>query len=361
MTYNEINERLDAIAKEMLAEGADLDALTNEVAGLKEQRDAIVADMEKRGALAAAIAEGRMGTPVATPAAASEAETRANTFRKTGKLEMRTLLGTGYIAKPTRAGGVGGLAEVASGIVDDVNAISLTGNGAWVAAYKATDAAAAAVTDGSTITGTAGTFNVVTIAPAEWGVLDAISNQVRKYTDVDYMTAIENSALIALRSKAAAQIVSAISASSLVATMTNVALDASYLRKLMMGYRSVEGKGDVFLYITSSDLATLGNVRGTNEKKPVYEFKFDQGTTTSGIIQDGGMAVRFRVLDQLSDGTQLFGQPGTVDMPMWDGYEITTDEGGEYFQKNLIGIRGLQTANADLVVYHGMVKVSNPT
>jgi len=41
-------------------------------------------------------------------------------------------------------------------------------------------------------------------------------------------------------------------------------------------------------------------------------------------------------------------------MPMWDNYAVETDEGGDYFKRNMIGIRGLQTANADLVAYHGM-------
>ena len=74
------------------------------------------------------------------------------------------------------------------------------------------------------------------------------------------------------------------------------------------------------------------------------------------------MAVRFRVLDGLSAGEQLFGQPGAIDMPMWDNYEISTNEGGEYFKKNQIGIRGIQTAGADLVAYHGMQLISqNPS
>jgi hypothetical protein len=60
----------------------------------------------------------------------------------------------------------------------------------------------------------------------------------------------------------------------------------------------------------------------------------------------------------LTDGTQLFGQPQTIEMPMWDGYEISTDEGGEYFAKNLIAVKGLQTAGVDLCAYHGMQVVT---
>ena len=48
-------------------------------------------------------------------------------------------------------------------------------------------------------------------------------------------------------------------------------------------------------------------------------------------------------------------------MPMWDNYSIETDEGGEFFKTNMVGIRGIQTANADLCAKNGMVKVTNAT
>ena len=52
--------------------------------------------------------------------------------------------------------------------------------------YKATNAAAAAVTDGQPISSTEPTFGVVTINPAEWGTLDTISNQVKKVSPMAY-------------------------------------------------------------------------------------------------------------------------------------------------------------------------------
>lgn len=363
----EIETRIAEINELIHAENAefDVDALTAEMGSLTEERSGILAEIEKnekRAKLAQMVADGMVGTPIekGETTVIPETESRADMFRQTGKLEVRTLLGSGNIAKPTQVGGINGLGEVASSIVDDVHAIALTGNGAWIAAYKASDAAAASVTDGNTIGGTAATFNTVTINPAEWGVLDAISNQVKKLTNLDYMTEIENSAVIALRAYAADKIIAAVANSSLKQS-ESLALDANYLRNLMFAYRSIEGKGPVYLYIGPDDIATLGAIRGTNEKGALYSFAFDNGSTTSGVISEGGLAVRFRVLDGLSEGTQYFGQPGNIDMPMWDQYEVAIDEGGEYFQKNLIGIRGLQTANADLVAKNGMVVVTNPS
>lgn len=285
-------------------------------------------------------------------------EERAKQFVATGKTEMRALLSTGSIAKPNSVSSdISGLAELGDSIVDDVHAVSLSGNGSWVVAYKKTNAAAADVTEGTEIGGTGATFDKIEISPSLWGILDTISNQVKKLTPLSYEAEIQKAALVALREKAAAVIISKIAASSL-ADKKTYALDAGFVRNLVLGFRSIAGKGNVKLYINQEDLITLGSVRGTNEKKPVFDIAFDAGTTTSGTIKDGGTAVQFRVLDGLSKGTQYFGQPGSVDMPMWDNYRIETDEGGNYFASNLMGIRGLQTANADLVAKGGMQIVS---
>lgn len=357
MRIDEIEARKAEI-KALLDSGADnidVDALLEEVRALNKEADEIRANSarmeELRRGVAPAVAAAVSGTAART---ATEDERRAAEFVKSGKMEIRQLLSTGTIAKPTRVGGISGLAAVASGIVDDVHAIPLTGTGAWMAAYKKTNAVAATVTDGSTIGGTASTYDYVTINPAEWGILDEISKQVRKMTPLDYEGAIKDAALIALRATAAGKIVAAVLASTLAETRNSIALDATYLRKLRLKFRAIDGKGDVKLYITQNDLSTLGDVRGTNEKKPVFEITFDDGSVTSGVIKDGGLAVPFRVIDNLTDGTQLFGQPGAIDMPMWDNYTVETDEGGDYFKRNMIGIKGLQTANADLVAYHGM-------
>ena len=299
-------------------------------------------------------------TPLPKTDEQGEKTSRAANFVATGKTEMRALLSTGTIAKPSNVdSNIAGLASIADGIVDDVHAIALSGTGSWVVPYKATNAIAADVTDGSAVAGTGATFNYVTITPQEWGVLDEISNQVRKMTPVAYEAAIQEAALIALREVASEKIVSAVKASTL-ADKKTYALDATFIRNLVLGFRSVAGRGNVKLYISQADLATLGAVRGTNEKKPVYDIEFDAGTTTSGTIKDGGTAVQFRVLDKLTAGTQLFGQPGAIDLPMWDNYVISTDQGGDYFKRNVMGIRGIQTANADLVVKGGMQIVSQP-
>ena len=354
-TIEEIDARLKEIRSLLDNDDADIDALEREINELTEQRKTLVENAERRKALITSISNGA-GTVIEThnTIERAEDEKRADNLIKTGKIETRALLSTGTIAKPTKVDGISDLAEVGIGIIDDVHAVPLTGNGAYTVAYKKTEATAADVTDGNAIGGTGSTYGTVTINPAEWGTLDTVSNQVKKMSPLSYLSEVERSALLALRIEACAKITAAVLASSLVEKKYSVALDQDFLRNLVLGFRSVRGKGGVKLYINQADLMTLGKVRGTNEKKALYEITYDAGTNVSGVISEGGVAVPFRIVDELTTGTQLFGQPGSIDMPMWDKYQIATDEGGEYFSKNLIAVRGIQTANADVVAYHGM-------
>lgn len=332
---DELNER----SKELNAELTELEARSE---AIKEEKSKIKVEKEIR----------QMNTTK------TEVELRAESLMNTGTMEMKALLSTGQIATPTAVGGVNGLAEIGVGIVDDVKAVALTGNGSYKVAYKATNAAAAAVTDGQPISSTEPTFGVVTINPAEWGTLDTISNQVKKVSPLAYEAEVENSAVIALREYASDKIIAAVQASDLKGTITQ-AIDKDYLTGLLLSYTSIPGKGEVVLYLNQTDLKALGAVRGTNEKRRLFDITFDQGTTKSGVISENGMACKFRVIDKLTTGTQLFGQPKTIEMPMWDGYKIDTDEGGKYFEANMIAVRGLQTANADLCAKNGMYVVSN--
>lgn len=341
-------DTLEERAEELIAEKRSLQEILSEKKAEAEKRDRVKKVKERKIPVDKIEEKGKD---------MDEREKRAKEFRESGRMEIRQLLATGKIATPREVGGIGDIAPSETGIVDDVNAITLTGTGTYRAAYKKTEAAAADVTDGATVGGTASTYDYVDINPEEWGVLDEISQQVAKMTPLDYQAAIANSAVRALRVKASAKIVAAIEASTLTEKVT-AALDQDYLRTLTLGFHAIPGKGNVCLYIGQEDIATLSKVRGTGEKRPLYEFEFDTDTTTSGVIKEGGLATRFRVLPNLAKGKQLFGQPGAIDMPMWGDYSVETDKGGDYFKRNMIGIRGLQTAGADLVCYHGIQIVS---
>ena len=355
-------------------ENMDVPALTEEARSLKAQLALLDAVEVTAAENRSAVANGA-GTPVANMAdqaqaraaapAVSPLETRAAEFVAHNSMSIpmfvenrSVLVSSGKLALPKAvANEIGELPAVVSSIVDDVDVIDATGTGTWEFPYRKTDAAAAAVTEGSAIGGTAGTFDKVTIGPEAWGILDEISNQVKKMTPVNYQQSIQNNAYLALRREARNKIVTKVLASTLIETVAGMALDATYIRKLVLGYDADESvAGNAKLYINKADLQTLGAIRGTNEKKAVFEIEFTDAN--NGTIKDGAMLVPFSICAALTAGTQLYGNPRTIKMLMWDNYEVSTDDGGDYFKRNMLGIRGLQTAGADLAVWHGMQKIT---
>lgn len=350
----EIEQKKEELRTKLDADGItaeEIAAIQDEAKSLADEERTLRAKMDLRGRLMPAAPHQSK-----EESAMNETEERAKALVETGHLEIRALLSTGQIASPTKAAGVNGLADEQGSIVDDVNAVPLTGNGAYTVAYQKTASKAAEVTDGSEIGGEEAEFDYVTINPQEWGIVGSVSKQLEKVSPLAYLQAMEKSALAALRATAEAKVIDAVLKSELLGAET-AALNADYLRTIVLSHKSIAGKGGVKLYLNREDLITLGKVRGTNEKRALYEIKFNNGSNVNGMIIEGGLAVPFSVSDNLTAGTQLFGQPKTIEMPMWDNYKIETDN-SVYFTKNLTAFRGVQTANADLCAMHGMKKIT---
>lgn len=285
----------------------------------------------------------------------------ADSFRRGNRMSIpmfkenrAVLVSSGKLAAPTAVyEEIGALPNVISSIVDDVTVIDATGTGAWEFPYKTADAKAAAVTEGETVGGTGSAHDKVTITPSVWGVLDEVSNQVSKLTNVAYAAEVQNSAYLALRREAKERITNAILESAIAETRAGIPLDQDFVRTVVLGFDGDESvAGGTKLYINKKDLATLGKVRGANEKKAVFDITYTD--ENNGIIKDGGTALHFSINSTVPEGTQIYGQPKAVKMLLWGDYEVSTDQGGDYFKRNMMGVRGLATAGADLTVYHGM-------
>ena len=91
-------------------------------------------------------------------------------------------------------------------------------------AYEVSIGTANAQTEGQAITSSDPTYDFVTITPASYGILSAISNQVMKQSPLDYEGKIVDSAEKSLRVKAAAIITAAILNSDLLATPESLAI-----------------------------------------------------------------------------------------------------------------------------------------
>lgn len=107
------------------------------------------------------------------------------------------------------------------------------------------------------------------------------------------------------------------------------------------------------MWLCKNDLVKFGDVRGTNEKLPVYEITPDE-TGNSGTIKDGGLTVKYRLVS-ITEGTLLYGQPLGFQLDMFSDYEISVSEDYQ-FNKGLLTIRGDVELGGDVVVDKGFVK-----
>lgn len=376
----EIEERLSAIAKEAETDGADLEALNKEVDELTQERSAIIAKEESRKSLLGKIADGSVGTPAAMqPPTVGETEEQrgAVEFVKSNRMTMdaaqmrSVLLSGGTLATPTKVSGINDLPGGVSSIVDMVTVEDCTGMSADKVALVTADSSASANTEGNAASTSEPTFAYVTISPSTYSLVSYVSNEIRRQSPLNYTEKVRASAVKALRRKAATVITSAALASTYGDEIIASAVDATTLRKIAMTYGAEdEVPGNAVLFLNKADLIAFGDVRGTNEKKAVYEITPDTNNPNTGIIKDGGLSVKYCINPNcyaLTGGTNtsttatkptmFYGNPLAIKLDLFGAMEIKASEDYK-FAEDLLAVLGKASFGADLVVKGGIIKVS---
>ncbi len=293
-----------------------------------------------------------------------ERKAAAENFVKTGKTrtdadETRAVLvSSGNIATPTEVSGINenGFAGVSS-IIDLVKVVNCEGMGKNRVAYSKTDASAAAQTEGAAAGGTGSGFGFVDITAESIAIIDGISKQTKKQSPLQYEAKVKEKALLALRKEAAKIVTEKVLASALVKTMTVAALNENAIRDIVLDYGGDEGiEGAAYLFLNKADLVTLGKVRGTTEKKAVFEIIPDDNPNT-GTIKDGGTIVKYCINKNLTAGTLLYGQPQNIELDLFSAYEIAVSEDFA-FDKLMDTIRGDAELGAEVVAHHGITKIT---
>ena len=289
-----------------------------------------------------------------------QAEARAKQLHENGKAvidnaEARAVLvSSGNLATPTEVNGINDiLGARVSSIVDMVKVVDASGMGAYKVAYQLTDAAAATTEEGADYHSSEPTFDFVEIKPQTETVMSYISKQARKQTPLAYAAKVNESALVALRRRAAAIITENLLASELNTKLDATALDEKFLRKVALSYGGDESVvGAAVLQINKADLIALGDVRGS-DKKPVYEITPDAANPNTGIIKDGGLSVTYVINSNLV-GKQVYGQMKNFELALFSNYEINVSEDFA-FNKGLLAISGDVELGGDVTVKGGFV------
>lgn len=290
-----------------------------------------------------------------------QTEARAKQLHEGGKMTIGNaeardvLVSSGKLATPTEVAGINDiLGARVSSIVDMVKIVDAEGMGAYKVAYQKTDAEAATTAEGAAYHAGEPTFDYVEIKPQTETVLSYISKQARKQTPLKYADKVNESALVALRRRAAAIITEKTLDSELVERI-DVNLDETALRKIAFSYGGDESiVGAAVLQLNKADLVTLGDVRGSADLKPVYEITPDSSNPNTGIIKDGGLSVHYVINSNLPDGKLVYGQMHNFELALFSDYEINVSSDFA-FDKGLLTISGDVELGGDVTVQGGFV------
>ena len=357
---DELKAKKAELETEIAEKQAELDEVNAQIAELDKPVD----DQPKRSKLNFMKREetkggqGKMNIEERTKRAEEFVKTRSTKFENE---ELRSvLISSGTLATPTGVDGINdnGFPKVSS-ILDLVKVVNCAGMGANKVAYVVNAPAAAAHTEGAAITENNPAFGFVEITPTTYAVMSAISKEAKKQTPLQYESKVRELALVALRKVAAKVVTDKIIASALTTPLTTVtALDQKALRTIAFNYGGAEGiEGEAYLFLNKTDLITLGDVRGSNEKKAVYEITPNASNPNTGTIKDGGLVVNYCINNDLPVGTLLYGQPKNVELDLFSNYDVEVSS-DFYFNKLMDAIRGDVQLGADVVAKDGMIKVT---
>lgn len=312
-----------------------------------------------------------------------EMEQRAKAFVESGKMTIESravLVSGGNIATPTGVDGINDMFNSVSSIVDLVKVVDCKGMSSNKVAYMSTRPTAGTKTEGAAASTSEPKFDFTTITPTSYGLVSYVSDQIKKQSPLNYEAKINDAAKVALREKTASIITNAIKASTLNAAVNGSVvsgkgvIDATTLRKLVLAYGGNENvEGNAYLFLNKADLIAFGDVRGTNEKKAVYEIIPNASNPNTGVIKDGGLAVNYCInsncatfagtAQPASSGanlvTMFYGQPTNCELDLFGDYEVKVSEDYK-FAENMLTIRGQVDAGAGVIKEEGFVTLVLP-
>ncbi len=315
---------------------------------------------------------------------------RANRFAAEHRMTITTdaicrslTLTSGNIAQPTRVSGINPGQNIVSGIVDMVHVVDANGMGEDSVAYEVSGGQTAAIKkdDGTAATASDPTLAIAKITPVLLTTLSYVSRNIQRTTPLNYQDRVAAGALTALRKKTGAMIVTG-NPSAATPEITGIlkataisngsdlelsTIDAMTLRKIALNYggaNNVEGGG--VLLLNKADLIAFGDIRGTNEKKAVYEIEFAANSTTTGTIKDGGLSVRFCIVDELpalSDAKtaaasycMAYGKPLAYQLDLFGPYTVEVSRDYK-FAEGLLAVMGEAMIGGNVVSENGFIRV----
>lgn len=318
------------------------------------------------------------------------------TAREVGKalfqlqtVEKSVTLATGTLAQPTGAGSNirDPLGNGVGAIIDQVYVQDLTGMASYLEPYVISefDASGAKV---STAAGTARTassdptFGVAKISPYELTTTSYVDRNIARLTPANYYAKVYAMAMRAMRRDTVKMIFNGdgqstndmfgiktaknVAGSVIYATLNVSEVGPDLLTDLMFAYGGDEELGgNCRLYLNKADLQALGKIRGTNEKRRLFDIVPDAGNPNTGTIREGGTIVPYSISSKLtalsgsSAGssaiqTMVYGDPTNYELGLFGDYTVRVDESVKAVER-MLTILGDAMVGGNLIVDKGFV------
>lgn len=312
-----------------------------------------------------------------------------------GAVEKAVTLATGTLAQPTGAGtnirdplgnGVGA-------IIDQVYVQDLTGMASYLEPYVISEFDASGA-DVATAAGTARTasgdptYGVAKVSPYELTTTSYVDRNISRLTPANYYAKTFAMAIRALRRATVKMIFNGdgqasnndmfgiktaknVAGNSIFATLNVTAVDADLLTNLMFAYGGDEELGgNCRLYLNKKDLQALGKIRGTNEKRRLFDIVPDAGNPNTGTIREGGTIVPYSISSNLTAlsastagsadiQTMVYGDPMNYELGLFGDYTVRVDESVKAVER-MLTILGDAMVGGNLIVDKGFVVATLP-
>lgn len=311
-----------------------------------------------------------------------------------GAVEKSITLATGTLAQPT---GVGTdirdpLGARVGSIIDQVYVQDLTGMSEYREPYVISEFAAT----GGKVATTAGqkrtdstdpTFGVAKISPYELTTTSYVDRNISKLTPASYYAKVYAMAMRALRRGTVKNIFNSdgqgtpdmhgiktaknMAGAVIYATLDVEEVGPDLLTELMFAYGGDEELGgNCRLYLNKKDLLALGKLRGTNEKRRLFDIVPDAGNPNVGTIRDGGTIVPYSIASDLTAltgadsgsaaiQTMLYGDPMNYELGLFGDYTVRVDESIKGVER-MLTILGDAMVGGNLIVDKGFVVATKP-
>lgn len=269
-----------------------------------------------------------------------------------------------------------GFAGAVSGLINQVNTVDLMGLASWEEPYVVSDPEAAGV-DPFTVNGAARATTDPVFAKAgmtayEANVTSFVPKAAADLSPARYAAKVHEMALRSLQRKAVALMINGDGTASpkmhgilnakntaggnIFANVADVtAIDEDTLAQMVFGYGGDEMTGGFArLLLTKANLEAFGKLKGANEKTPLYEITFDNGSGgNTGTIKRGGLIVPYTICSAMGNKKLAYGDPFNYMLTLFGNYVISTDASYKAAER-LITVLGDVKLSGNLTVDKGM-------